>query len=351
MATLSDLERMLSDESEGPKALPLSLLFYITKGFSGDLKIGSGGFAVVYKGILGNGLVAVKRLNNSYMIDEEFLQEVKCLIKVKHQNVVRFLGYCADTQGVAETYNGNFVMADVQQRLFCFEYVPNGNLGAYISEASHGLEWRKRYQIIKGICEGLNYLHQNNIVHSDLNPANILLDNNMVPKIADFGVSRCFRDNQSGDILTKVVGTMGYMAPEFFSGKIKLKSDIYSLGVIITEIVTGKRHSEDEDVIEIWRNRLEQVKVCVKLGTECTEFNPGKRPPIQLIIDRLAETKSMDWSIKTAVSLTVEQGENASNELCQSTFKLSRDGSSKSYNDGEHVLPAKRSLTFGPCSG
>ncbi|XBJ13096.1 hypothetical protein VPH35_017502 [Triticum aestivum] len=305
---------------------PLSLLFDITKGFSDDLKIGSGGFAVIYKGILGNGFVAVKRLNNSYMIEKEFLQEVKCLMKVKHQNIVRFLGYCTDTQGVVETYNGNFVMADVQQRLFCFEYVPNGNLGAYISEASHGLEWRKRYEIIKGICEGINYLHQNNIVHSDLNPANILLDDNMVPKIADFGVSRCFRDSQSGDILTKVVGTMGYMAPEFFSGKIKLKSDIYSLGVIITEIVAGKRHTEEDD------HRIGPLV--------CTAYTKRDSRPI---IDRLSETKSMGWSIKTAVSLTVEQGENASNELRQSTFKLPGDGSS-AVSAYIYPLPASRAL-------
>ncbi|XP_037471952.1 probable serine/threonine-protein kinase PBL4 isoform X2 [Triticum dicoccoides] len=128
-----DLECMLYDEMAKPKALPLSLLKEITNGFSPEKQIGYGGFAVVYKGILENRTIAVKRMSNTYKYEKEFLREVECLMRVKHQNVVRFLGYCSDTQGSMETYDGKLVMADVQQRLLCFEYLPRGSLRQYIT--------------------------------------------------------------------------------------------------------------------------------------------------------------------------------------------------------------------------
>lgn len=188
-AAQNDLEHMLSHENERPRALPLSLLENITDDFSENHRIGSGGFAVVYMGKLENGLVAVKKLSERLDIsDDKFKDEIRCLMKVKHKNIVPFLGYCANIQGEMVGYNGDFVMANVRQRLLCFEYVPKGNLDEYMKDASCGLDWIKSYQIIKGICEGLHYLHQNHIVHLDLKPANILLDDNMVPKIADFGL-------------------------------------------------------------------------------------------------------------------------------------------------------------------
>uniref|UniRef100_M8ARH1 non-specific serine/threonine protein kinase n=1 Tax=Aegilops tauschii TaxID=37682 RepID=M8ARH1_AEGTA len=294
--TQSDLERMLWDEKVEPKALPLSLLEDITNGFSDEREIGRGGFAVVYKGMLENGeAIAVKRLSKTYMYEKEFLREVECLIKVKHKNVVRFIGYCVDSQGRADSYNGKFVMADVLQRLLCFEYLPHGALDQYITDASTGLDWRKRYKIINGVCEGLHYLHQNRIIHLDLKPQNILLDDNMLPKIADFGLAR------------------GYLAPEFSNREVTYRFDLYSLGVIIIEILTGKRGYEDvENILESWSYRLdkserdiqlEQVRVCAEIGIECIESNPAKRPvSVQHIITRLDETRSMDSSIEAAVT-------------------------------------------------
>ncbi|XP_037423780.1 uncharacterized protein LOC119288251 isoform X2 [Triticum dicoccoides] len=292
-----ELECMLLDENAEPMALPFPLLEKITHNFSDKLEIGRGGFAVVYKAMLENEAVAIKRLSNTYMYEKEFQREVECLIKAKHKNIVRFLGYCADTQGNMESYNGKMVMADVQQRLLCFEYLPKGSLDGYITDSSKKLEWRKCYKVIKGICEGLNYLHQTKILHLDLKPGNILLGGDMMPKITDFGLSRCFEEDQTRVVTKNVGGTMGYLAPEFCSGEITHKFDLYSLGVIIIEMLTGKKgYQTIENVLAIWNNAMldtlqwEQIRVCAEIGIECIEVDPSKRPAsMKHIIDRLAE--------------------------------------------------------------
>ncbi|XP_037480218.1 G-type lectin S-receptor-like serine/threonine-protein kinase At4g11900 [Triticum dicoccoides] len=305
----SYLEKVLVDEAAEPKGLPLSLLEDITNDFSHDQEIGSGGFAVVYKGILGDKEIAMKKLSNVLMEDTEFDPEIECLMRAKHKNVVRFLGYCDDTQRSRETFDGKPVMAETHQRLLCFEYIPNGSLAEYIKDAYR--EWGTCYKIIKGICVGLQYLHDSLIVHMDLKPANILLDNSMVPKIADFGLSRCFGENQSWDITKNILGTVGYWAPEFSgSGVITCSADLYSLGVIILEILTGhKAHERIEHVLESWSDRLErsqrdtlceQIQECYQIAVECREFNPEKRPAsARDIINRLQEMESMQVCTKS----------------------------------------------------
>ncbi|KAL6880190.1 hypothetical protein ACP4OV_011755 [Aristida adscensionis] len=286
----------LLDKNAEPSDLPISLLKAITKNFSDE--IGSGGFAVVYKGLVGNEMVAVKKLHHSVdLTDDTFHREVACLMKVKHKNIVRFLGYCADTQGKMMEYQGRYVMADVRQRFLCFEYLSNGSLRNHISGATHGLEWGNRYKIIKEICEGLNYLHENHIVHLDLKPENVLLDDKMVPKIADFGLSRSFGEAQTRVVTRTFVGTPGYVAPEYFNGEITKKSDIYSLAVIISEILTGQKvPSPVENVVEIWRNRLatstqdiplQQVRACAQISVDCVNLDPEMRPVTRDILEML----------------------------------------------------------------
>uniref|UniRef100_A0A453GF44 non-specific serine/threonine protein kinase n=1 Tax=Aegilops tauschii subsp. strangulata TaxID=200361 RepID=A0A453GF44_AEGTS len=293
-----DLECMLLDETKEPKALPLSLLENITNNFSPGHKIGSGGFAVVYKGVLDNGTVAVKKLSNTYLYEDKFWQEIECLMKAKHKNIVRFLGYCSDTQEEFLKYEGKSIMAGIQERILCFEYVPKGDLLKYISDASSGLEWRDRYKIIKGICEGLNYLHTQNIVHLDLKPANILMDDKMVPKITDFGVSRCFKEDQTRTIVTIVAGTPGYLAPEFTNGVITFKYDLYALGVIIMEILTGaKGYHEAGEVLERWSSRLETSQ---KLQDQLDVYLVELRFPVRTNTDehtvfRLIEKSTKPW--------------------------------------------------------
>jgi len=167
-------------------------------------------------------------------------------------------------------------------------------------DASRGLEWRLRYQIIKGICEGLHYIHGKKIVHGELRLTNVLLDDNMVPKIADFCLSRCFVEHQRRAIMPNKIGSMGYMAPEVFAGCITFMSDIYSLGIIIAEILTGRKDIAKENVLESWRTRLdtssanillEQVRVCAEISIACINPNPERRPDMQHIIEMLGETE------------------------------------------------------------
>ncbi|XP_066356154.1 cysteine-rich receptor-like protein kinase 8 [Miscanthus floridulus] len=359
----SDLESMLLDESIQPRDLPLPLLEDITGGFSCDQEIGRGGFAVVYKGTLTNGAVAVKKLINTHIHETKFQQEVGCLMKAKHKNVVRFLGYCADTQGKMANYNGKFVMADVQQRLLCFEYLPR-SLDVYITDASNRLEWTKLYQIIKGICKGLHYLHENKIVHLDIKPSNILLDDNIVPKIADFGLSRCFDENQSRAVTSKLIGSMGYMAPEFYSGEITFKSDIYSLGVIITEILTGKKgYAEIDNVLESWRNmvgisqgnkELEQIRVCAEIGLECIDSNPRRRPTTEHILDQLYQMESTNLSTETSENSTsvMNQPECYISEGCHpSASRAKKPNDEPSVKQKRDSKCQQESVNNNQCSG
>ncbi|CAO2148442.1 unnamed protein product [Urochloa humidicola] len=328
---LGRLEGMLFDESIEPTYLPISLLKAITKNFSDDQEIGRGGFSVVYKGLLRNGIVAVKKLLDSVdMNEEKFNQEIDCLMRVKHKNIVRFLGYCADTQGELFSYKGRHVLAERRQMLLCFEYVSGGTLDNYLTDVSTGLEWRKRYSIIMGICQGLHYLHQQHIVHLDLKPGNILLDYNMVPKISDFGYSRSFQENQTRELTKTIAGSIGYLAPEFYNGVITFKLDIYALGVIIAEILTGKKgYSSVERVLECWMNRsmmsgeeLDQIKVCAEISIDCLDSNPDNRPEIQRIIEALNETESMDKLIN-AGKMTLSQEEKPSKRVEQGTATMS----------------------------
>ncbi|XP_066391523.1 probable serine/threonine-protein kinase PBL25 [Miscanthus floridulus] len=300
------LERIV-DGSEKPSNLKFLLLQLITKFFSDELKLGHGGCGVVYKGILGNRIIAVKRLSSSHTIEDRmFYQEVQSLMRVKHQNIVHFLGYCSHTEEQALELSGNLVMAQLRERLLCFEYINNGSLRDILTDELRGLDWHTRYQIIKGICEGLHHLHkENHIIHMDLKPSNILLDDQMVPKIIDFGLSRL--DDKSRTMTVERLITLGYCAPEYQDhGKMSPKSDIYSLGIIVKELVTGSKEKPSiPKVLRRWKHRwnksanrtppllwYKQVSKCLELAIRCTDTKPTNRPDIWDIICELNKVDS-----------------------------------------------------------
>jgi len=247
------LESIFEGASSESRTLPLEYLRNITNDFSKELLLvlGEGGFGKVYKGLKENGeTIAVKRLSPSIPEVSQFENEAHHLMKLNHPNIVPLVAYCFESKIVYVEQEGRYFWAEKPERLLCLEYMPNGSLHDYLSDESCGLDWDRHYKIIKGICFGLHYLHEEwnpktPIIHMDLKPANILLDVNMVPKIADFGLSRMFGEEQIRTCTTNRFGTLGYMAPEYINrGTITKELDIFSLGVIIIEIVTGLKIQE-----------------------------------------------------------------------------------------------------------
>jgi serine/threonine protein kinase len=198
------LEHILDGRLE-PTNLPLGLLTNITDNFSEERQIGHSGFSTVYKAVLPNGIVAVKRIRNSHTIEEKlFYREVNSLLTINHPNIVRFLGFCASTDLTAIKIEGKceHIYAEIRERLLCFEYISNGSLQKHITDELRGLDWGTRYQLIKGICDGLHYLHmEKRMYHMDLKPVNILLDNGMVPKITNFGLARLDEKSQTMSVV------------------------------------------------------------------------------------------------------------------------------------------------------
>uniref|UniRef100_A0ACD5YAI0 Uncharacterized protein n=1 Tax=Avena sativa TaxID=4498 RepID=A0ACD5YAI0_AVESA len=308
-----------------PTILPLETLREITDGFSANRIIGEGGFGTVYKGIVGNRNVAVKRIRSIMTIDDKlFRREVSSLMEVNHQNVVRFLGLCSHTIETPMKIPGSqaYIYAEIRERLLCFEYVNNGSLDKRITDELRGLEWDKRYEIIKGICTGLHYLHMEKcVLHMDLKPANILLDNDMLPKITDFGLSRPAGNSQTTS--ANNFSSPGYCAPEniFGCGRMSVQSDMYSLGVIIIELVTGQKGIPDtnDNILRRWWHRWnkseketslkyhQQVTKCIEIGSLCQKVDPYARPSISEIMSIFVELESMDHSRTTAHESTVGQ--------------------------------------------
>uniref|UniRef100_A0A5B6Z6H6 Receptor-like serine/threonine-protein kinase n=1 Tax=Davidia involucrata TaxID=16924 RepID=A0A5B6Z6H6_DAVIN len=205
-----------------------------TNNFSGDNKLGEGGFGPVYKGVLEEGQdIAVKRLSrNSKQGFDEFKNEVIFIAKLQHRNLVKLLGCCIEGE----------------EKMLIYEYMPNKSLDFFIFDQTRSilLDWPKRFHIISGIARGLLYLHQDSrlrIIHRDLKVSNILLDKEMNPKISDFGLARSFGENETQANTKRVVGTYGYMSPEYaIDGLFSVKSDVFSFGVLVLEMVTGKRN-------------------------------------------------------------------------------------------------------------
>ncbi|KAK9084978.1 hypothetical protein Sjap_025389 [Stephania japonica] len=227
-----------NEESNSKFDLPifdLDSMMLATENFSLANKLGSGGFGPVYKGKLPDGReIAVKRLSkNSGQGIIEFKNEVVLIAKLQHRNLVQILGCCIDKE----------------EKMLVYEYLSNKSLDFLLFDrtGSTSLDWGMRHNIILGIARGVLYLHEDSrlrIVHRDLKASNILLDASMNPKISDFGMARIFGGNQTQGNTNRVVGTYGYMSPEYaMDGLFSIKSDVFSFGVLLLEIISGKKNS------------------------------------------------------------------------------------------------------------
>ncbi|XP_075667677.1 G-type lectin S-receptor-like serine/threonine-protein kinase RKS1 [Castanea sativa] len=302
----------LEDSSTHPD-LPifdLSCIVAATENFSPTNKLGQGGFGSVFKGLLSNGQqIAVKRLSKSSGQGiEEFKNEVMSIAKLQHKNLVKLIGCCIQEE----------------EKMLIYEYMPNKSLDSFIFDHTRSsfLNWSKRFEIIIGIARGILYLHQDSrlkIIHRDIKTSNVLLDAEMNPKISDFGMARIFKEGQTQAKTTRVVGTYGYMSPEYaVFGKFSTKSDVFSLGVILLEIVSGKKNSDSYQehpsltlighVWELWREDRaldivdssikescvsDEVLRCIQVGLLCVQEEVVDRPNMLAVHLMLSSEKTL----------------------------------------------------------
>ncbi|KAH9688858.1 cysteine-rich receptor-like protein kinase 10 [Citrus sinensis] len=324
--TGSDSYDILGGETHGDShqelpIFPLGLALEATRHFSDENKLGEGGFGPVYKGILAGGKeIAVKRLSGSSGQGlQEFKNEVTLIAKLQHKNLVRLLGCCLD---------GN-------ELLLIYEYMPNKSLDVFIFDSTRRaqLDWKRRISIINGIARGLLYLHEDSrlkVFHRDLKASNVLLDHEMNPKISDFGMARIFGGNQNESNTSKVVGTYGYMAPEYaLGGVISVKSDVFSFGVLLLEIISGKKNSGfylsehgqsllaytwklwcNGEALELMDPVLKQscmaaeLLKCIHIGLLCVQEDPADRPNMSSVAVMLAsDTVSLPQPTQPAFSV------------------------------------------------
>ncbi|XP_044477115.1 LEAF RUST 10 DISEASE-RESISTANCE LOCUS RECEPTOR-LIKE PROTEIN KINASE-like 2.1 [Mangifera indica] len=302
-----DFEAFIRDcGSIAPKRYSYSEVKRMTNSFKD--KLGQGGYGGVYKGkSLDGNIVAVKLLNASKGNGQEFINEVASISRTSHVNVVRLLGFCLE---------GN-------KRALIYEFMVNGSLEKFIYneknlQASQCLGWEKMYEIAIGIARGLEYLHRGcstRILHFDIKPHNILLDENLCPKISDFGLAKLCLNKESIVSMLEARGTIGYIAPEVFIrnfGEVSHKSDVYSYGMMILEMVGGRKSQDAEGALHSsemyfphwiykhleqgkelkWHgvNSSEENEIAKKMiivGLWCIQTRPLDRPSMNKVLDLL----------------------------------------------------------------
>ncbi|XP_071722800.1 cysteine-rich receptor-like protein kinase 1 [Rutidosis leptorrhynchoides] len=274
-----------------------------TECFSNTRKLGQGGAGSVFKGTLADGrTVAVKKLffNNHQWVDQ-FFNEVNLISGIHHPNIVRLLG-CS---------------IEGPESLLVYEYVANRSLDQilFVKNTIHILSWQQRFNIIMGTAEGLAYLHGAKIVHRDIKTSNVLLDENLTPKIADFGLVRCVAPDRT-HLSTGIAGTLGYMAPEYLvRGKLTEKADVYSFGVLVLEVSTGRKNSVfsqgSSSILHcVWKHykaksvtdsidagldgrfEAESARRVLQIGLLCTQASVALRPSMSNVVTMLKDKAS-----------------------------------------------------------
>ncbi|XP_017428421.1 rust resistance kinase Lr10 isoform X2 [Vigna angularis] len=296
-----NIENFLLDNNINPIRYEYKEVKKMTKGFK--VKLGEGGFGSVYKGKLQSGLdVAVKMLSKSKDSRQDFVNEVSTIGRIHHVNVVRLIGYCVEGKKCCLIY----------------EYMLNGSLDKYIyfKEGSVPLRHEKIYEISIGIAHGIAYLHRDcdvQILHFDIKPHNILLDDNFIPKVSDFGLARLYPAKDGSIILTAIRGTLGYMAPELFYkniGGVSHKADVYSFGMLLMEMTSRRKNSnphaehssqhyfpfwihdqlkEDKDIDMEGASEMDNIlmKKMFIVALWCIQFKPSDRPSMNKVVEML----------------------------------------------------------------
>lgn len=271
-----------------------------TQGFSKNMLLGSGGFGKVYKGVLSNkSEVAVKCVNqDSKQGLKEFMAEISSIGRLQHKNIVHMRGWCKKGR---------------HRLMLVYDYMPNGSLSGWIfgKSTSNHLNWETRRRVLVDVAEGLNYLHEEwhqLVLHRDIKPSNILLDSNMRGRLADFGLAKLYSQDQQRPVVTRLVGTVGYMAPELVSSGPTTASDVYSFGVLLLEVACGRRTIEVDDRHLIgWVRGLaaqgiicegadpriegeykdEDMEILLNLGLSCCNVDRKLRPSMKEIVVKL----------------------------------------------------------------
>ncbi|KAJ1690777.1 hypothetical protein LUZ63_014932 [Rhynchospora breviuscula] len=279
----------------------------ITNNFENN--IGTGGYGSVYLGVLEDGVqCAVKVLSHSSKQGlKEFSAEAKNLTRVHHKNLVSLMGYCIDKYCMAIVY----------------EYMKEGNLLDKLKDNTMPLSWKQRLRIAYESAVGLEYLHHGcdpPLIHRDVKTSNILLNANLEAKVADFGLSRAFNNEASCRVLTTVVGTVGYLDPEYYtSNQLSAKSDVFSFGIVLLEIITGRPPIVPgvEGNLEEWVHQklsegdiqsivdpmmqgkydINSVWKVTNLACKCTEHTSSERPTMTVVVTDLKE--SLDLEVST----------------------------------------------------
>jgi serine/threonine protein kinase len=265
--------------------------------------VGEGGFGSVYRGKLSSGpFVAIKMLGKPKGSGQDFINEVATIGMIHHANVVRLIGFCFDRS----------------KRALVYEFMPNGSLDKYISstEDAISLTYKQMYEISLGVARGIAYLHEGcdmQILHFDIKPHNILLDENFISKVSDFGLAKLYPNDISVVTLTAARGTIGYMAPELFYkniGGVSYKADVYSFGMLLMEMASKKRNSNqyadrssgffypiwiydqlieerEIEMDEFTSEEMINVKKMFITALCCVQLKPSDRPSMNKVIEML----------------------------------------------------------------
>jgi serine/threonine protein kinase len=309
----------------------------ITKNFSD--KLGEGGYGTVFKGTLRSGcFVAIKILSKPKANGQDFINEVATIGRIHHVNIVQLIGFCVEGS----------------KRALVYEFLPNGSLNKYLfsPEVCMLLSYNQMYDIALGVARGIEYLHQGcdmQILHFDIKPHNILLDENFTPKVSDFGLAKLYSVNDSIVSLTAARGTLGYMAPELFYkniGGVSYKADVYSFGMLLMEIAGRRKnlnafaehssqiyfptwvydqlHSGND--IEIEDATEEEKKIGKKMiivALWCIQMKPSDRPSMKKVVQMLeGEVESLQMPSKpflSSLESTIKDGGENSYESTQSS--------------------------------